>query len=237
MTDERSHEDANRQKEPSDAAPAATHARRGRTADTGKTADVGKTAKKNSDLEVRLEESEARATEYLDDLRRIQAEFENYKKRMIREQTQFLGMATADLMAKLLPVIDNLQRAVAATDATAATEEPGGAKKTGGAETSGESPTGDNGAAKLTEGIKLIYQQLMDVLAKEGLNTLNPLGETFDPMRHEAVMQEESEAHEEHTVLEVLQKGYQFKERVLRPAAVKVSVSGAASSQPERNGH
>lgn len=138
------------------------------------------------------------APDYLGDLQRLQAEFENYKKRMVREQTNFLQIANKDLVEKLLPVIDDLDRAVAVSE---------------------ESKDFD----KLAEGVHLIRSRLMKVLEAQGLEVIEPHGTEFDPVHSEAVMQVESDEHDEHTVLEVLQKGFRLKGRLIRPAMVKVS--------------
>ncbi len=136
--------------------------------------------------------------DYLGDLQRLQAEFENYKKRMVREQTNFLQIANKDLVEKLLPVIDDLDRAVAVSEETKDFD-------------------------KLAEGVRLIRSRLMKVLEAQGLEVIEPHGTEFDPTHSEAVMQVESDEHDEHTVLEVLQRGYRLRGRLIRPAMVKVS--------------
>jgi molecular chaperone GrpE len=133
--------------------------------------------------------------EYLDALRRLQADFENYKKRVIKQQTEHLERAAEALVVKLLPVLDALDLAVA--------------------------HAGDSPEAKVVEPIA---SSLVDVLQKEGLERIDPLGQPFDPRQHDAVAHEE--AHEEGgavpAVSEVLRAGYRWKGRVLRPAMVKV---------------
>src|SRR3989304_2664171 len=149
-------------------------------------------------LKKELEAKEAQAKEYLDHLKRLKAEFENYKKRLVKEQNQFLEFASEKLIIKLLPVLDNLERALDA-----------GTKN----------PNSDG----LVEGLKLVYNQLKDVLKKEGLEALTPHGQEFDPQEHEAGLQVKTEKHKDDTVVEFLQHGYALKGKVLRPAMVKVA--------------
>ena len=150
------------------------------------------------DLKERLGQKETEATQYLDMAKRAQAEMDNYRKRMLREQELIVQYATQTVMRELLPLIDNIERALNAAEAGAS-------------------------SASLTEGFELIYSQLNELLAKECVEVIDPLGQEFDPERHEAVMQVESEEHAENMVAEVLQKGYELKGRLLRPAMVKVA--------------
>jgi molecular chaperone GrpE len=148
------------------------------------------------DLEKRLSEVEAKSREYLDDAQRQKAELENYRKRMVREQTRIIEQANRSLVTALLPVIDNLEKAL-------------------------ESSQGrDDG---LAEGVRMVYQQLMETLEKEGLEEINPHGHPFDPGVCEAVMAVVSDDHEDETVIEVHQKGYKYKGNLLRPARATVS--------------
>ncbi len=149
-------------------------------------------------LEKKLKAKEAEAADYLHALKRLKADFKNFKKRMVKEQTQFLEMASQNIIMQLLPILDNLERAL---------------------EASRENKNPDN----LLKGVEMIHSQLKSVLDREGLKTIDPLGEKFDPLRHEALMQVESDEHEEDTVVEVLLKGYVLKGNLLRPATVKVS--------------
>src|SRR5919112_1912403 len=133
------------------------------------------------DIELLLKERE----EYLELSRRLQADFENYKKRVVKQQTEHLERAGGAVIEKLLPVLDNFDLAL------------------------------QHGA----EGLEPIYRGLLDVLAGEGLERLDPQGRPFDPNEHDAVVHEEGEAaHPE--VVEVLRAGYRYKGRVLRPAMV-----------------
>jgi molecular chaperone GrpE len=132
-------------------------------------------------------------------LLRLQADFENYKKRMDRERGDYHRHATATLVAKLLPVIDNFERALAT--------EPR-----------------SEGECAMHQGIALIHRQMMDELKREGLEPLESIGEIFDPSRHEAVATDASSGQPPNTVVEEIQRGYFFQDRLLRPAAVRVSV-------------
>jgi molecular chaperone GrpE len=133
--------------------------------------------------------------EYLDALQRLKAEFENYRKRVARDQGALVARASERLAKQLLPVLDDLERAL---EAAAQHEE-----------------------AKLEEGVRLVYRSLADALAKEGLVEVDTDG-PFDPHTQEALLAQPSEA-EEGTVIQVLQKGYRLGDHVLRPARVVVS--------------
>lgn len=135
--------------------------------------------------------------ELTDALLRLKADFENYRKRMIKEQTRILETAEANLISKLLPALDNLERALDNADPN---ESPG-----------------------LREGVEMVLGQIMETLQKEGLEVIDPHGEPFDPEHHEAMMVVETEECPEDTVVEVVQKGYRFGGVLLRPAMVKVS--------------
>lgn len=137
------------------------------------------------------------ADDYLDHLKRLKAEFENFKKRMIRDKEQFLKMANEGLIWELLPVLDNFERAI----------------------NHGE----DDSSEGLLEGMKLIKKQLDDVLAKRGLSRMEVLGQKFDPTKHEAMLHMESDKHLEGHITEELISGYQLFDKVIRPAKVAVS--------------
>lgn len=148
-------------------------------------------------LQDKLAQQEKEAAEYLELLKRMKADFDNYRKRVIREQTSLVERASRDLIEKLLPIIDNLERAI-------------------------NSSKGNTDFQTLLSGIEIIYQQLLEVLKKEGLEPINPQAEPFDPECQEAVMSEARDDHQDETVLEVLEKGYRLKGVLLRPAKVKV---------------
>ena len=144
-----------------------------------------------------LEKARAEAGDYLDSLQRLQAEFENFRKRMIREQSEHLRMASEGLIVKLLPILDNFERALHHREVDVSDD--------------------------YHAGIELLYDQICDVLGKEGLKVINETGEGFDPRKHEAMMQVESDEHDENIVIEVLDSGYELKGKVIRPAKVKVA--------------
>jgi molecular chaperone GrpE len=142
-----------------------------------------------------LEQATRERDEYLDALQRLKAEFENYRKRVQRDQAEFVRLASERLLKQLLPVLDDLERAL---EAAAEHEE-----------------------AKLEEGVRLVHRSLADALAKEGLVEVETDG-AFDPHTQEALLVQPSDA-DEGTVIQVLQKGYKLGDRVLRPARVVVS--------------
>jgi molecular chaperone GrpE len=142
--------------------------------------------------------------EYLDALQRLKAEFDNFRKRAQRDQADLISRASERLVKQLLPVVDDLERAL---EAAANHEE-----------------------AQLEEGVRLVHRALADVLAREGLVEVETDG-TFDPHTQEALLSQPSEA-EEGTVIQVLQKGYRLGDRVLRPARVVVS-AGAPPARGE----
>jgi molecular chaperone GrpE len=153
-------------------------------------------------LEDRLQALTAERDEYLDDLRRVAAEFENYRKRTAREQGEATGRANERLLKSLLPVLDDLERALEAAH--------------------------EHEEAKLEEGVRLVHRSLADLLGKEGLTEIDTNGR-FDPHVHEALLAQPSEA-EEGSVIQVLQKGYRLGDRVLRPARVVVAGPPAGDS-------
>jgi molecular chaperone GrpE len=143
----------------------------------------------------RLAAAEAKAEEHLNDLKRLAAEFENYKKRTAREQASLSARATERLVKELLPIVDDLERALEAAE--------------------------EHEEAKLEEGVRLVHRQLASALEREGLAEIETNGR-FDPHVHEALLSQPSEA-DEGSVIEVLQKGYRLGDRVLRPARVVVA--------------
>ena len=146
-------------------------------------------------IEERLAALEAERDEYLNDLKRVAAEFENYRKRVLRDQESLVARAHERLVKELLPVLDDLERALAAAE--------------------------EHEEAKLEEGVRLVHRELKDALDREGVAEIETEGH-FDPHVHEALLSQPSEA-EEGSVLEVLQKGYKLGDHVLRPARVVVA--------------
>jgi molecular chaperone GrpE len=149
----------------------------------------------DAELEEKLAEVERERDEYLNDLKRVAADFENYRKRVARDQEGLVARAHERLVKELLPVLDDLERAL---EAAAQHEE-----------------------AKLEEGVRLVHRELVEALAREGLVEVETDGQ-FDPHVHEALLSQPSE-QEDGSVIEVLQKGYRLGDRVLRPARVVVS--------------
>jgi molecular chaperone GrpE len=141
--------------------------------------------------------SEGKAEEYLADLKRLKAEFENYRKRVLREQTRALELAAEPLVARLLEVLDEFELALMAAEAK---------------------PDFD----RFLHGVELVYAKLTDILRAEGLERIEAEDRPFDPERHEAMLQAEGEAEGEPYVADVLRTGYALKGRVIRPAGVKV---------------
>jgi molecular chaperone GrpE len=149
-------------------------------------------------LQAALEASEEKAAEYLDGWQRAKAEFTNYRKRQERERELARFETVGRVAKRYLPVVDDLERAL------------------------NKRPTEGEGAA-WSEGIELIYRKLLNILEAEGVTPIEAEGEMFDPNRHEAVMQTESDEHESGHVIEVLQTGYKMGERILRPATVRIA--------------
>jgi len=129
---------------------------------------------------------------------RAQADFDNFRRRTLKEKEDLAQYASMKLITQLLPVLDNFERAL---------------------QTAGEAAEGDSFA----KGVDMIYRQLSQVLEAEGLKPMDAVGQPFDPELHQAIMRVESEEHEEGIVLEAVQTGYVLKDKVIRPAMVKVS--------------
>ncbi len=154
-----------------------------------------------------LKSRAAKADENWDRLLRTTADFENFKKRAARERIEAAQYAGAALLEKLLPVLDHFEMARSAAQSEKA-------------ET----------VASLQAGVAMIQQQLKNVLAETGLEEIDAAGKPFDPMLHEAVSMLESADMPEGRVVEQLRKGYKWKERLLRPAAVIVAKKPAAAT-------
>ena len=159
-----------------------------------------RTEAEGESLEERLASAEAEAETQLNDLKRLAAEFENYRKRVAREQQALSARAAERLVGELLPIVDDLERALEAAE--------------------------EHEEAKLEEGVRLVQRQLAAVLEREGLAEIETDGK-FDPHVHEALLSQPSSDQSEGTVIEVLQKGYRLGDRVLRPARVVVAASAA----------
>jgi molecular chaperone GrpE len=155
------------------------------------------------ELEQKLEAAETERDERTNDLQRVAADFDNYRKRVARDQESLVTRAHERLVRELLPVLDDLERAL---QAAAEHEE-----------------------ARLADGVQLVYRELRDALSREGLAEVEADGK-FDPHVHEALLTQPSD-REEGSVLEVLQKGYRLGDRVLRPARVVIAGPAAEEAQ------
>lgn len=129
---------------------------------------------------------------------RVQADFDNFRKRTRTEKEVAAKYRSQSLAEQLLPVLDNFERALVV-------------------ETTNEE------SKSILTGVEMVYRQFVDALKQEGIEEVEALGEPFDPHKHQAVAQEKSEEHESGIVIEVFQKGYRIKDRIIRPAMVKVS--------------
>jgi molecular chaperone GrpE len=145
-----------------------------------------------------LAKARAEAESYLDDLRRLQADFDNYRKRTLREQTARAASASQALVARLLPVLDNFELAVSSAE---------------------QSRDFD----RMLKGVEMVFGELREVLEGEGLVRIEAEGKPFDPERHEAVIAVEEEGTEPGTVVDIVRTGYELRGKVLRPAMVKVA--------------
>ncbi|HEX8141557.1 MAG TPA: nucleotide exchange factor GrpE [Pyrinomonadaceae bacterium] len=150
-----------------------------------------------------LKRVEAERADLLDQLSRRQADFENYRKRVERDRGEMYNRMVGDVVGKLLPVLDNLRRALD----TEASQQAGESEE----------------FRHFLQGVELIYKQLSDVLESLGLQPIAALGQPFDPHVHEAVMTEQTEEYEPDTVIQELVRGYRLGEKLLRPSIVKVA--------------
>jgi len=144
-------------------------------------------------------------------LLRLQADFDNFKKRVDREWLHREKHVAAGLLTRLLPILDNFERAVSCGDSES-----------------------NDGAFR--DGVALIFRQLLDELRKEGLRAIDSLGEPFNPNLHEAVATETNPDLPSNTVVEELQRGYLLHDRLLRPALVKVTVDSSDGEPSETDG-
>ena len=165
-------------------------------------ADSGESSEEKDPIEILREEllnarqAEAEARQ---DMLRMQADMENLRKRLVREHEKTRKRTLERFMNDLLPVRDSLERGLDAAEDPAASVEA------------------------LKEGKQLIMKMLVKVMTDHGLQTIDPIGEAFDPEKHEAMTMVPSNEHDENTVIDVLEKGYQLHDRLIRPAKVVVS--------------
>ncbi len=165
--------------------------------ETGPISITGKAADDSAASET--EKLKAERDALLDRLARLQAEFDNARKRAVREQQEFREFAAADVIKNFLPILDSFERALKA---------------------GGDSNSNSN---DFRNGIELIYRQFQDALQKIGVQPIVSVGQPFDPRVHEAVEMVDTTEVPDHHVLDELQRGYKYKERLLRPAMVRVA--------------
>ncbi len=158
------------------------------------------------EMEARIQALEEEKKETCDNLLRISAEFENYKKRKDRETEDFKKFATEKLIKALLPIIDNLERAIA----------------------SSQEENTDN--KSLIEGVDLTLKEILKIFEQFKIQPVEAEGQTFDPAFHQAVLHQETEEHPAGTIINELQKGYLMHDRLIRPAMVVVAKPQAEKS-------
>ena len=176
-----------------------------------KSPESNKDAKLNEELSMaktKIEQLEKEAAEYKDKLLRKAAEFENYKRRTENDQLNLLKYAAESFIIKLLPIVDDFERSLQHIDNTRDFDS-------------------------LKQGIKLVYEKLIKVLDEQGVKKIESIGKPFDVHFHEAIMQKKADGVEPHTVLDEVEKGYIYKDRVIRHT--KVIVSADNSEQAHDN--
>jgi molecular chaperone GrpE len=173
-------------------------------AETATTAETNSPAPLTAEQLSELQNRAAKADENWERLLRTTADFDNFKKRAAREKVESAQYATASLLGKLVPVLDNFEMAVAAA----------------------QNPQAPAGA--LLSGVNMIQQQLKSALTEAGLEEIDAAGKPFDPTFHEAVSQQETNTVPEDHVAQQLRKGYKLKDRLIRPATVVVAKKPAA---------
>lgn len=149
-------------------------------------------------LEEQLEKKSIECQNYVDKLQRTMAEYDNFRKRTIKEKTQIYENGAKEVLEKLLPVIDNFERAISSIKE-------------------------DEKNTALAQGVDLIYKQLINMLNEAGAKEIEAVGVEFDPNLHHAVAHEVNDAYGENEVIEVLQKGYLYQDRVIRHSMVRVA--------------
>jgi molecular chaperone GrpE len=167
--------------------------------ETGPISITGKAADESAASET--EKLRAERDALLDRLARLQAEFDNARKRAMREQQEFREYAAADVIKNFLPILDSFERALKA----------------------GGDANSNSNSNEFRNGIELIYRQFEDALQKIGVQPIVSVGQPFDPRVHEAVEMVDTTEIPDHHVLDELQRGYKYKERLLRPAMVRVA--------------
>jgi molecular chaperone GrpE len=163
--------------------------------------DQGAADQVEQDLNSLLADAEAKRDEYLDLAKRTQADFENFRRRMAAETQAATGRGRAEVIAAVVPVLDDLERALGAA----------------GLDPEGDSPDG------LAHGVLLVFRSLREALARHGVEAVDPSGEAFDPQQHEALSTLPGSGADSGTVVEVVQKGYRIGDHLVRPARVVVA--------------
>jgi len=149
-------------------------------------------------LEAELAQAKLQVSDNYAQLQRLQADFDNFRKRSQKEKEDLAQYATGRVVEAMLPIVDNFERAIVSTQT-------------------------NQDFAAFAQGVEMIYRHMYALLEKEGLKVIEAVGLPFDPKVHEAILQVESEEHPENTVIEEMQKGYYLKDKILRPSMVKVS--------------
>ena len=160
--------------------------------------DAGEEQNVVADAIAPLEKAEQQRDEYYDLLVRKTAEFDNFRKRTERERQTLADAAAASLITELLPLVDDLERAL-------------------------QVEAGDEGANSYRRGVELIHKQILDVLRKRGVRPIDALGADFDPYYHQAVSHEPVAGRRDGEIIEEFRRGYMLGDRLLRPAMVKVA--------------
>ena len=160
-------------------------------------------------LKEAIEREKERADEYLNRLKYLQADFENYQKRVKREQEELVKRGSEQLIVKLLSVVDDLERAIEA---------------------------GKNSSDKeaLVSGVEMVLKELQATLAEEGLSQIEAVGKPLNPELHEAIATVETDQYPENIIVRVLRKGYSLNGKVIRPSMVEVAKKHAVSTQDEQ---
>ncbi len=164
------------------------------TADNG-----GNNDSVNEEVKAMLEQKSKQCEEYFSMLQRTAAEFDNYKKRTVKEKDVLYNDAVSETVLSMLPVVDNFERAMKAAENDSTTD------------------------SSFKEGMELVYRQLKDALKNLGVEEIKSVGETFDPQLHNAVMHIEDDSYDANMVVEEFQKGYVLKDKVIRHSMVKVA--------------
>lgn len=163
-------------------------------------------SKHKSDKKKQKISKDDKINELTDSLQRLQAEFENYKKRVDKEKQELSNYSKADIIVKILPILDSIELAL----------------------------KNECRKDEFYKGIEMIFAQVYSTLKNEGLRPIDAVGKPFDPYLHEVLLKEESDK-EEDTIIEELQKGYMLNEMVLRPSKVKVSKKEKTSQEKEEH--